>query len=241
MSIYDFNVSNVAIYKIQSAGAAYNLTLPFEPDCVEWWNYTKYGTAATDATRSASGVWFSGMPDAYALNVLTIVDNGTTALKNTVLQATEGLTELSDGSGFAAEQKLPTVVSAGAACTVTITGHGWSNGQYVRATGFYASPASVATGMQQLNNRLFMIGNVTANTFVLYDPQTGLAIDSSAYTAYTSGRSAQFTLTGESLDIQSAPPVYRVTLGTTIMGADNDVIYVRASKANVYTDLGDVA
>ena len=240
MSVRNFQDTNTAIFKITSGGAAYDLTLPFNPECIEWWNYTKYGTANTDATVGKQGVWFSGMPAGDALEMLTIVDNGVTALKNLVLETTNGVTLLGDGSGFADNHRTPTAITAAMPPVVTSAAHGLVNGQYVRATDFVTSPVADATGMEQLNNNLYLVGLVTTNTFALYDSQTGLPIDASAYTAFVNNGIAQFTLTGESLYTQNAAPVFRVTLGSTVMGSASDVIYVRASASNAYTNLGQV-
>ena len=231
MSVRDFQDTNTAIFKLTSAGAAYNLTLPFAPECIEWWNYTKYGTN----TNNLQGVWVLGMPDGDDL----IINRGTTTLTST-LETTNGVTVLGDGSGFTNQHRTPTAITAAFPPVVTSAAHGLSNGQYVRATDFVTSPVASATGMEQLNNKLFLVGGVTTNTFALYDSQTGLAVDATAYTAFVNNGIAQFTLTGESLYTQNPAPVFRVTLGTAIMGAASDVIYVRASASNVYTDLGQV-
>ena len=90
----------------------------------------------------------------------------------------------------------PEAITAARPPVVTITGHGLSNGQLVRATKFVVFPLAVATGMEQLNNNLYMIQNVTADTFELYTTR-GLPLDGTNYTAYVSG--GQFTLTGPGL------------------------------------------
>lgn len=71
----------------------------------------------------------------------------------------------------------------------TATGHGYANGDVVYIAGI--------AGMTELNGRFCIIANQTANTFELTDQITGVAIDSSAYTAYSSGGTAArlFTLT----------------------------------------------
>lgn len=61
-------------------------------------------------------------------------------------------------------------------CVVTVTGHGYSNGEWVYISG--------VEGMTELNGRWFEVANSTTNTFELS------GIDSSAYTAYTSGGDA---------------------------------------------------
>ncbi len=64
---------------------------------------------------------------------------------------------------------------------VTITGHGYSNGDEVYISG--------VVGMTELNGKNFLVANVTANTFELQD-QDGNNIDSTSYTAYSSGGTA---------------------------------------------------
>lgn len=71
----------------------------------------------------------------------------------------------------AATQANPAVVTSNA--------HGYSVGDWVFITG--------VVGMTQLNGRYFLITAVTANTFTLGKILDSSAVDSSAYTAYTSG------------------------------------------------------
>ncbi len=233
MSVTNFNDANIAIFKLTSDGAAYDITLPFEADCIEWWNYTKYATNDTNL----SGIWFLGMPDGDGL----IVRRGTTDLTST-LETTNGVTELADGSGFADNHRTPTAITAASPAVVTSAAHGLSNGQFVRATDFRASPVASATGMYGLNNQLWQVGNVTTNTFALYYPNTNLTIpfDATAETAFVNNGVAQFTLVGPTLYTENPEPVFQYTLGSAIMGANTDVIYIRAMKANQYTDLGSI-
>lgn len=244
MSVRDLDDSNIANFTLISGGAAYTLTVPFEAGSIEWWNYTKWGTAnvATTDELSRGGIWFAGFPAGDGLVDLTIVDNGTTALKNHVLETTNGVTQLSDGSGFADNHRVPTAITAASPAVVTSNAHGFTNGQFVRATDFRAFPVADATGMYILNNQLFQVGNVTTNTFALFYPNTNLQLPFSTVgqTAFVSNGIAQFTLTGESLNTQNPAPIYRYTLGSTVMGAVNDVLWIRAIKANAFINLGNV-
>ncbi len=61
---------------------------------------------------------------------------------------------------------------------VTATGHGYSNGDHVFITG--------VVGMTEINSRWFTVANATTNTFELTGI-TGNNIDTSGYTAYSSG------------------------------------------------------
>jgi hypothetical protein len=104
--------------------------------------------------------------------------------------------------GFAITQMTPTAIDTSLPVRVTIADHGLVSGQYVRATRFYAFPVDDATGMEQLNNRLFVIGNVTQNTFDLFD-QYGAPIDGTGYTPFINNGLGQFNLTGPDLFTQN--------------------------------------
>lgn len=79
-------------------------------------------------------------------------------------------------------------------CVITATAHGFSNDDQVRITG--------VVGMTELNDRIFYIDNVAANTFQLVD------IDSTNYTAWSSGGTAtkvNYTLSSAAAPSTSAP------------------------------------
>lgn len=104
---------------------------------------------------------------------------------------------------FTDQHFTPTAITQTKPIRVTIAAHGFSNGQFVRATKFVSFPFASATGMEQLNNRLFQVLQTTTDTFCLYD-QDGNAIDGTNYTPFISNGLAQFTLTGPSLFIQDS-------------------------------------
>lgn len=104
--------------------------------------------------------------------------------------------------GFAVRQMTPTAIEQSVPVRVTVEANGLSNGQYVRATNFFVSPVQDATGMEQLNNLLFVIRNVTTDTFDLFD-QYGAPIDGTNYTPFINNGIAQFTLTGPELNTQN--------------------------------------
>lgn len=72
---------------------------------------------------------------------------------------------------------LTGVTQANPAVVTTSAAHTFANGEFVTIDG--------VVGMTELNGNTYVIGNVTATTFEL------VSIDSTAYTAYTSGGSAQ--------------------------------------------------
>jgi hypothetical protein len=82
--------------------------------------------------------------------------------------------------------KTITFISQASPGIVTSAAHGFSNGDWIVLTS--------AGGMVQLNNRLFEVANVTTNTFTLKD-NTGAAVNTASYTAYTSGGTASRIVT----------------------------------------------
>ena len=82
-------------------------------------------------------------------------------------------------------------------CVITITAHGYSNGEEVYITD--------VGGMTELNVRNFKVANVTANTFELQE-MDGTNLDATGYTAYTSGGTAArvYTITTPYLEADLA-------------------------------------
>jgi len=197
---------------LQSAGAAYNLVLPWQADKLEWYNYTKFGTD----TNNLQGVWFRNFPSGNGL----IINRGTTTLTST-LEATNGVTINNTPSGFVAEQQAITGVSttaAGIPCIITVPSTaGWVSG-------------STRIIITQLNGAVNVLSSTTASLYDVY----GVPVNNLG--TYTSG--GQATLEGPSLGIVNSQPVYALTLGTAVMGNNNDIIYFVASKFNSYFNIG---
>lgn len=109
----------------------------------------------------------------------------------------------SSPSYFAYRKYVPEEIEAKWPVIVYITGHGFTDGQMLRATKFISMPYAVATGMEQLNGRMFIVQNATNDTFELWDTR-GYAVDGRGYTPYVSG--GQFTLVGPELPIVNVAP-----------------------------------
>lgn len=215
-------VTNTYAGYLQSAGSAYNLVLPWQPDKLEWYNYSKYGTN----TNNLQGVWFRDMPAGDAL----IINRGTTTLTST-LETTNGVTISNLPGGFTDQHRTVTGVSTATPGVVTTSAdHGLVDNDRVVFT-----KLAGAVG-QQLNGNTYMVDVLSSTTFALYDiygapvPVLG---------TYTSG--GQITRSGENFNTIDNPPTFRLALGSAVMGADNDVIYFVATKFNAYFNLGDVA
>jgi hypothetical protein len=206
---------------LQSAGAAYNITLPFYPDKVEWYNFTKF---ATDA-NNVQGVWFRDMPAGDAL----IISRGTTDLSS-VKEATNGVTNASTAGGFTNQHVTITGITTATPAVVTAASHGLVDGDRIVIT------KVIGTMAPEVNNQTFVVDVLSSSTFGLYDVY---GVPVTIVGAYTS--SGQLTKAGPELGVENLPPSYILTLGSAIMGADNDVLYFVATKFNNYVNLGDVA
>lgn len=205
---------------LQSAGSAYNLQTPWQADKFEWWRYTTYGTNDKDL----QGVWFRDFPAGDSL----IIRRGTTDLTST-LETTNGITVANTTGGFTNEHVTITGITTATPAVVTAASHGLTSGDRVVIT------KVIGTIAPEVNNQTFVVDVLTANTFGLYDT-FGVPVTTAG--TYTS--SGQLTKTGPSLYVKNAPVLYYLTLGTAIMGSDNDIIYFVATKFNNYVNIGDV-
>lgn len=111
----------------------------------------------------------------------------------------------SSPSHFQNEHYTPEAITATLPMVVTITAHPLQKGQALRATNFVRMPFAVATGMEQLNNNLFYVQEVTTNTFQLYNA-SGFPIDGRTFTPFVANGLAQFTLTGPTLPVVNPAP-----------------------------------
>lgn len=218
---------------LQSAGVAYNLTLPFFPDKFEWFNYTKFATNSTNI----QGVWFRDFPAGDSL----IISRGTTTLTST-LEATNGVTNASTAGGFTDEHLVISGITAGV--VTTTTNHNLTTNDRVVLTKI------IGTVAPQLNFNTYVVVVLSATTFQLYDVYGVPIVQVGTYTS-----SGQVTKISPALGdvtqptspaypksaIIDYPPTAIITLGTAIMGADNDVIYFTAWQFNNYVNIGDVA
>ena len=214
-------VTNTYAGYFQSDGAAYDLVLPWQADKIEWFNYTKFATNS----NNIQGVWFRDFPAGDAL----IIARGTTDLTST-LETTNGITNASTAGGFTNQHVTITGATTATGCVISADSHGLVDGDRIVIT------KVVGTIGPELNNQTFVVDVLSSSTFGLYDVY-GLPITTVG--AYTSG--GQLTKTGPELGIVDNPPSYIYTLGTGVVGADNDVIYFVAYKFNAYFNLGDTA
>lgn len=253
MSDRDFGQSMSEEFRLISGGAAYTLSLGFQPDYVRVLNLT-------DWTNTAGGIpeshWFrDGTTAAYAYRQ-AVVDTAAAQSFNYLLSTTNGFT-VADTAGGATSyiSSISGVTAADPVVVTTSAVHGYQSNQLVRITDL-GSDMPTARGMEQINNLRFKITVLSTTTFSLQDPITGEDIDGAAYTAYVSGGYVNLESRSLSLNnpqqgayattpyspnaFQYDPVTYKLTLGTDVVGGDGDVLRVHNYKFGRILDLGDV-
>ena len=217
------NVTNTYGGYFISDGAATDLVLPWQADKLELYNYT---------TGANPIVWFRDMADGTALAV-----GGSVILTN-------GVTIDNLLGGFTNEHLVISgITTATPGVVTTTTNHNLSNNDRVVITKVIGSMAA------QVNNQTYVVRVVSPTTFSLYDVY---GIPVTILGAYTS--SGQVTkicpLLGDVTRpvspavphqaIIDYPPVYRLLLGTSVIGSAGNVIFFEATKMNAYFNLGAI-
>lgn len=210
-----------------STGAALNIDLGFIPSKFQVYNYSKWATSDT----TIKSEWFQGMPNASAL----ATGKGTN-FNFPTLVTTNGFTPYSTGALYTnTNYTITGIVKATGVVTVTAIGS-IVNGDIVTI--------SSVVGMTQLNTNRYLVIGVSGNTFKLAD-LFGNQIDMTAFGTYVSGGIANIistpivapvvsSVTGLVIT-QGQPPgnqydlgVAGITLGTTVVGVNTDVMYWEA-------------
>ncbi len=234
MTASNFNENYMRSYAghFESDGGAYDLVVPFEPHCIKLYNYTKYGTDGTNAEC----IWFKDFPAADALVKVVIENDGGSDRQSLDLLTSNGFTTNNTDGGVTDTHLAISGATQASPCVITTAAHGITVGERVR------SRITKVLGMTELNDvsrNPYLAEALSSTTLALYD-LNGNAIDSSGFTAYSSG--GQFNNLNKTGDdkVLYDPPVYRLTLGTGVVGADGDEIYFEVFGYNKYEDLGDI-
>jgi hypothetical protein len=205
-------------FVIKSAGAAYNLNLGFVPDRMEVVNRTAW---ATDA-RKVEHKYFRGMAAAYDLSEVCADTEA-----NRAIETSNGFTWV-PSDHFLSNKKTISAATAASPCVVTVTSHGWGAAGVILTVRIHD-----IVGMTQLNNNLYRATIIDANSVSLQD-LNGIDLDSSGYTAYSSGGS-MYNVGALTNDTGGY-----MTLGSTVMGSNGDVLDVVAFIDDIYINIGQV-
>lgn len=241
-------------FKLISGGAAYTLQFNWEPDLVIVNNLTDWTATAGGAPRS---FWFRDETTAAHAYQQQVIDSSAGASFNFLDTATNGFTVANTSGGVASYRALIAGVTQADPCVITTTAaHGFQTDQLVRITDL-GSDMPTARGMDQLNNNRYRIVVIDSTSFSLKDPISDEDIDSTNFTAWVLGgridmisRSLSLNNPQQSPYSASSPygqtpftydPIeYKLTLGTSVMGDDGDVLFVQSHGFGQITDLGDV-
>jgi len=153
--------SRMARGSFTSTGSAQVINLPFQPDYVEFFNYTLANTAAT-SQNVISGKW--QYPMAQGSAVIQGYNATPTLIYDTV--TTGGISTFSAGQMLQYGAAKQVVASTkGTTTSFQVTAHGYKIGDVVLFEGLFQS---ATTGMPQMNGIPFTVITVTdANNFIV--------------------------------------------------------------------------
>lgn len=196
--------SRLAKGKFTSTGAAQVINLPFQPDFVEFQNYTATKTPANHGIPYAR--WDVSMGQGFAAAKLF---NATPVL-------TTGCVEVAGISSFAAGQLLQygasqqvIGITKANPASVNVTAHGYQSGDVVVFQGLFQSST---TGMPQINGIPFTVTRVDANNFTI--PWNSNQSSYTALSASPSGAAVKKVLYPY-LYFPGASVISSMTLGST--------------------------
>jgi len=241
-------------FKFISAGNAHTFTFDFPPDKVVFNNLTAWTATANKLPIS---VWFKDQTTTAHAYQQQVIDSAAAQSFNFLDTTTNGFTVADTSGGVTSSNLLISAISAADPCSVTTsTSHGWQTNQLVRFTNL--GPVGVTdNGMGQLNNNRYAIVVTGATTFTLKDVLSGEPVDSTAYTAYVSGgrvclETHTLTLNNPQVYPYNVTPyvpnpfaydpiTYKLTAGTSVMGAASDEFLIEVYKWGQVTDLGTLS
>lgn len=240
------------LYKFISAGTAHTFTFNFQPDKVVFNNLTQW--TATDLKKPVS-VWWRDQTTAARAFQQQVIDAAGTGF-NFLDTATNGFTVADTSGGQASSHATISGITAADPCVITHSTFAFQTNQIVRITDL-GNVGVTDRGMGELNNNRYRIVVLSATTFSLKDVITGEPIDSTSFTTYVSGgrvtlESHVITLNNPQVSpysntnpynpnpFQYDPILYKLTAGTSVMGADSDVFNIEVYKFGQVIDLGDL-
>lgn len=241
-------------FKFQSAGAAHTFTFNFQPDKVVFNNLTGWTSTAGKLPIS---VWFRDQTTAAHAFQHKVIDSAAASSFNFVDLSSNGFTVADTSGGQASMHATISGITAADPVVVTHSAYTFQTNQIVRITDL-GSDMPTPRGMEQLNNNRYRIVVLSSTTFSLKDVITGEPVDGTSFTAYVSGgrialESAVISLNNPQVSPYSnsspydpnpysySPVDYKLTVGTGVIGSDNDIFLVEVYKWGQITDLGDIA
>lgn len=153
--------SRIAKGKFTSTGAAQIINLPFQPDYVEFVNYTA-SNAAPSANAVVAAKWDANMGQGFAVE--TAYNATPVLVADTV--AANGISTFAAGQllQYGARIQISGITKASPAVVTTASSHGYASGDVVIFQGLYQTST---TGMPQICGIPFTITVTGATTFTI--------------------------------------------------------------------------
>lgn len=142
---------------VLASGGCAPINLPFQPNAVEFINYTAQDTPT--ATWIVKGFWDANMGQGFG--TYDFFDTGPVYSTNSI--STLGISTFAAGQllQYGVRQQVVSITKANPAI-VTVTGHGYVSGDVVTFQGLLQS---ATTGMQQIAGMPFTVTVIDANSF----------------------------------------------------------------------------
>ncbi|CAB4164621.1 hypothetical protein UFOVP816_53 [uncultured Caudovirales phage] len=189
---------------VLASGGCAPVNLPFQPDYVEFINYTAMDTPT--ATWIVKGYWDKNMGQGFA--AYDFYDAG--PVYSTNVATSLGVNTFAAGLAlqYGAKKQVVSITKASPA-VVTVTGHGYSSGDVVV---FQGLSQSATTGMQQIAEIPFTITVIDANSFSI-----PFNTNQSNFTALSASPTNAFVMKVlyPFLYAPGVAPISAITLGTT--------------------------
>lgn len=152
--------SRMAHGTFTSTGAAKVINLPFQPDQVEMWNYTSFGTPAQHGVPYA--FWDSNMGQGFAVEQVFNV----TPVLTTDTVTTNGISTFQAGQllQYGPQMQISGITKANPAVVTTASAHNLKSGDVVILIGLKQSST---TGMQQIAGIPFTVTVTGSTTFTI--------------------------------------------------------------------------
>ncbi len=241
-------------YTFQSAAAEHTFTFNFQPDKVVFNNLTAWTSTAGKLPIS---VWFRNQTTAAHAYQEKVIDSAAAQSFNFVDLSSNGFTVADTEGGQSTSQCTISGITQADPGVVTHSAFTFQTNQIVRFTDLGDVGVS-DHGMAQLNNNRYKVVVLSPTTVSLKDVITGEPIDTTAFTAYVSGGRMCLETHVISLNNPQVTPYsntnpydpnpynyspidYKLTVGTGVLGTDNDIFLVEVYKWGQITALGDLA
>lgn len=237
---------------ICNGSSDYTFQFSFQPDKVVFTNLTEW--TATAGGRPIN-VWYRNQTTAGHSYTEQVIDSSAGASFNFANIASNGFTVADLPGGQATSHATISAITQADPGVVTHSAYTFQENQIVRLTDLGQVTPTLNRGMGALNNNRYRLHVLSATTFSLKDVITGEPIDTTTMTAYVSGGLICLETHVISLNNPQVypysdvapynpnpykydPVTYRLTVGTAILGGNNEICNIEVYKFGNVIDMG---